>query len=135
MPNWCSNTVYLSHETQEKIDALCAELEKEKPEFFDAIMRTPQDLLNGEGWHMWRVERWGTKWNPSIYDFQKESDGSLRIEFDTAWAPPIGIYEHLTENGFKVDACYSEDGMCFRGTYTSESGDFCEDYEPEEEFA
>ena len=39
----------------------------------------------------------------------------------------------MTAQGFKIDAAYSEDGMCFRGTYTSEDGDYCENYDPDED--
>jgi hypothetical protein len=131
MPNYCQNTVFISHENSAEIERLFLEAEKEKSAFFDAIRPTPSELLEN-GWYQWRLDNWGTKWNPNIFDCSKESDGSIRLDFDTAWAPPIELYQFMTENGFKIDANYSEDGMCFRGTYTSEDGDCCENYDPEE---
>lgn len=131
MPNYCQNTLYVSHKNKAEIDNLLTEATKEEPKLFDAIRPTPPELLE-KGWYEWRLQNWGTKWNPIIGDCDKQEDGTLRIEFDTAWSPPIELYDFMTANGFDIEAFYSEDGMCFRGSYTSEYGDQPEDYEPED---
>ena len=126
MPNYCQNTLYVSHKNKAEIDRLFTEATKKEPNFFDAIRPTPPELLV-KGWYEWRVDNWGTKWNPIIDECDKQDDGSLRLSFDTAWAPPIKLYDFMTANGFEIEAFYSEEGMCFRGSYTSEHGHQCED--------
>jgi hypothetical protein len=75
-------------------------------------------------WYMWCVENWGTKWdigsdngevrglNPTIVD------NEATMSFDSAWSPPIGLYNKLVELGYKVHASYFEPGMAFCGIYT-----------------
>ena len=131
MPNYCQNTLYVSHENHAEIKRLLAEISKNEPALFDAIRPTPPELLK-KGWYEWRLEHWGTKWNPLIMEYEMEEAGNLKIYFDTAWAPPVELYEFMTTQGFKIEAHYSEEGMCFRGTYTSEHGDDCEPYLPDD---
>ena len=45
------------------------------------------------------------------------------LSFNTAWSPPIGFYEKMTELGFDVTAFYLEEGMGFVGKYSNEDGD------------
>jgi hypothetical protein len=47
--------------------------------------------------------------------------------FDSAWAPPIGLYKKLDELGYKVHASYFEPGMCFCGVWT-DGYDNCIEY-------
>jgi hypothetical protein len=47
----------------------------------------------------------------------------LHTYFDSAWAPPVGAYEKLTQLGFTVGAMYYEPGMAYCGTWDSETGD------------
>ena len=39
------------------------------------------------------------------------------MDFDTAWGPPIGVYEAAHEQGYSVHAAYYEPGMCFVGSW------------------
>ena len=39
------------------------------------------------------------------------------MSFDTAWSPPIGLYERLQVLGFYVRASYFEPGMGFAGRW------------------
>jgi hypothetical protein len=79
-------------------------------------------------WYDWCCDNWGVKWDfgrespdcPAA-EIQTADDGSLYVTlgFDTAWAPPLGFYEHLHTLGFHVKAYYFEMGMGFVGSSTN----------------
>ena len=69
-----------------------------------------------ENWYDWNVSNWGTKWETSVYSWEKLNDNSIRMNFDTAWSPPIAFYEFLAQNTeWYVTATYCEEGMGFVG--------------------
>ena len=79
----------------------------------------PEDI--GEGWYDFCVSNWGTKW-----DFGGAGNRGLdatrvgnqvSCTFDSAWAPPVGLYEKLVELGYSVEATYFEPGMAFCGIW------------------
>lgn len=113
MPNWCSNVAFISHENADELDKIVTELEKgEDAQLFESLVPNP----SGEWNYEWSVDNWGTKWDASIYEFELEPAG-LRINFDTAWSPPIEFYNKLTELGYQVEAFYYEESMDFAGQY------------------
>lgn len=128
MPNWCDNRVRLSHDDKEKIDALELEMAKKNDE--GRSMACPFQHLcpnpTGEWQYDWSVTNWGTKWEASIIDWDREDDNTLTIYFETAWCPPIALYEYLTEEGWGVDAVYHESGMCFAGQFIDGSDEYYE---------
>jgi len=67
-------------------------------------------------WYDWSVAHWGTKWDTDAQNVFYDGE-TLTLCFDTAWAPPIELYEYLVEQGFSVLADYYEPGMCFAGIY------------------
>jgi hypothetical protein len=48
------------------------------------------------------------------------------MRFDTAWSPPLGLYERLKALGFKVNASYFEPGMQFGGFWVDGKDDYTE---------
>lgn len=85
-------------------------------------------------WYMWSINNWGTKWDISsdvshrrlLHHYSeptKQDLNSIMLSFNTAWSPPIGFYEKMTELGFDVVAFYLEEGMGFVGKYSNEYGD------------
>lgn len=149
MPNWCNNTVEISHPDTAKMYALVEAINAGK--FCNFAIPTPKELTEtvagsvGEDkraeheaqmasnlekfghadWYSFQTSRWGTKWDvdpyePVEYDDQHDGNG-ITFGFDSAWSPPIGVYEELVEQGFKVKAFYWESGMCFAGKW--EDGD------------
>ena len=124
MPNWCNNTLTLTHEDVSKIDALEAELKSDAPQFFNFLRPNP----TGEWNYDWSVVNWGTKWDADLNDWERDGNSILFYTFDTAWGPPIALYDYLTENGWEVDAMYHECGMQFCGTYTSADGEETYEY-------
>ena len=76
-------------------------------------------------WWNWRNDNWGTKWNlvpndndASLngYDIQQGEEW-LRLEFETAWSPPAGIYDAIYEKypDLTVNWFYREDGNQIAG--------------------
>jgi hypothetical protein len=133
MPNWCDNSMRLYHEDKTKIDALEAEMSKKNDEGrsmaepFNHLCPRPAD--QEENWYDWNCSNWGTKWDASIIDWCRDSDNELTIYCDTAWSPPIALYEYLTEQGWEVTAYYHEGGMAFCGRWNSEDGDDYYEYD------
>lgn len=122
MPNWCSNYANFSHKDPEQAKKLIAAAKEDK--LFETFVPFP----NGEWDYGWAVHHWGTKWDASNMDIQSDDPADIAISFDTAWGPPIGFYNKMTELGFEVDATYYEEGMQFAGHYSSEDGDYSYEY-------
>ena len=130
MPNWCYNSVTLHHDSKEVIDAFEAELKKEDPQPLNHLRPNPA----GEWQYDWSVNNWGTKWDVSPMDWERESDNVIVMHFDSAWSPPITLYEYLEENGWTVRALYHEPGMGFAGKFEDGFDDYYEfDYTNREE--
>ena len=82
-------------------------------------------------WYSWRCSNWGTKWEVDIQDWHREDneDGTVtfNFHFDSAWSPPIGVYETISDReGWKVYATYFEGGSSFFG-YFQDGEDYCYD--------
>ena len=150
MPNWCNNTLNLRHEDPAMIER--AKLAFARGEFLNEFIPVPEALkitagsvgdadeqkkleedtcrnreVHGYGnWYDFCVGTWGTKWDVGGGDghmVEQDANGVV-FNFDSAWAPPTGAYEHLMEQGFEILAYYFEPGMAFCGKW--ENG--CDDY-------
>lgn len=83
---------------------------------------------NGEWDYNWCVQNWGTKWDVGGEDahmVEQDANGVV-FNFDSAWAPPTGAYEHLLEQGFEIIAYYYEPGMAFAGKWENGDDDYYE---------
>jgi hypothetical protein len=80
-------------------------------------------------WYDYCVNEWGTKWDVGGEGDQSSQDSptDLRMNFDSAWAPPVPAMEKFQDLGFKVKLIYWESGMCFCGMF-DENGDDYMDY-------
>ena len=80
-----------------------------------------------KNWYDFCVDEWGTKWDVQ-FDSCEVSDDGLELEgsFESAWAPPIGVYDALVNEGYEVEAYYYEPGMCFVGKYDNGDDDYYE---------
>jgi hypothetical protein len=156
MPNWCDNSISITHEDP----AMMQRLDKAFKEgnFLNEFVPCPPELLEEVGigenyrerseaheaaniekfghasWYSWRVENWGTKWEvgEGEFDYDPETNKATGW-FQTAWSPPVTAMEALTELGFIVELKYREEGMSFVGEYTSEDGDECYNVDFEDE--
>ncbi len=136
MPNHCANSLKLTATTPDNRELLAkirAAIADDRgffhlvipcpPELEDTPAKFPADEREAENlekfgfknWYEFQVARWGTKWNAyEIHTLDDEPD-TLTIQFDTAWSPPVGIYQMMHEKGFKVEATYCEQGCDFIG--------------------
>lgn len=141
MPNYCDNTLTVSHRDKEKIIRLHQAIENNS--LCQATIPIPEDLKNTtapsrepnemliakygvDNWYNFCLSQWGTKWDifeseANLHD--DSEDFTVTACFLTAWSPPLGIYRKLIEDGFEVDAMYFEAGMCFAGTINNEEGE------------
>jgi hypothetical protein len=80
-------------------------------------------------WYDFCVNEWGTKWDVNCDGNISLSECGTIVDagFDSAWAPPIAVYEALTEQGFNVCAYYYEPGMLFVGKW-EDGCDECYEY-------
>jgi len=155
MPNWCNNSVEISHPDTAKMYALVEAVNAGK--FCDFAIPTPEDLNITAGslghgtpeqlelerksaenvekygyanWYDYQVAKWGTKWDVEPYEpieYDDQHDGNkVTFGFDSAWSPPTGVYEALVEQGFTVKAFYYESGMCFAGRWEDGDDDYLE---------
>ena len=148
MPNWCNNTLTLTHEDPAMITRAKEALDR--GEFLNEFIPVPKQLqivagcvgdpeeqakleadtarnreeLGYGNWYDFCVGEWGTKWDVGG-DGQTDihPDGKmLHTTFDSAWSPPVNAYDKLVELGFGVNAMYYEGGMAYAGAY-DEYGD------------
>lgn len=154
MPNWCNNTVTISHAEPEALERLATAVREGN--FCKSVIPIPEELNIVAGrvgadtdpeqialveaekrnrekygvtnWYDFCTSRWGTKWDVDAYDPEdvKIENGTLTFGFDSAWSPPTGVYEALVEQGFSVRAYYYESGMAFCGVWEDGSDDYWE---------
>jgi len=146
MPNWCYNTVELTHEDPKMIArAKSAFLDKgllnefvPVPESLritagylgdDAEQKAleAQEASNLEkhgyrNWYDYCVNEWGTKWDVGGQEVNDIPNGVI-LTFDSAWAPPTNAYEKLMAMGFQIRAMYYEPGMGFCGVWDNGQDD------------
>lgn len=95
-------------------------------------------------WYDWCNLHWGTKWGDYDHDLIAEGKDFVVVKFESAWSPPIGFYEKMVANGYKVCASYVEVGCDYYGSWIN-GRDKCmslsdyvdieeSDYEHEEDF-
>jgi hypothetical protein len=140
MPNWCNNTLTLSHPDKAMMEKA---IEATRNGFLQTLIPCPKELtdtikgsvglpyhqrllefkqqLNIEffghaTWYEWALENWGTKWDISDIEGVTQPD-SFIIVFQSAWSPPTKAYEKLHEMGFNVHAYYYEGGCAFCGEW------------------
>ena len=155
MPNWCNNVVEIGHEDPAKLKALVEAYNEGKFCSFaipvpaslsivagrvgeegspEQIELEAQEKSNLEkhgyaNWYDFCVNEWGTKWDVGGDGDRielEEGQDNTTLDFDSAWAPPLGVYQALMEQGFSVRAYFYESGMCFAGIFDENGEDFYE---------
>ena len=77
-----------------------------------------------EGWYEWRLEHWGTKWAAEDLSQEVSKDGmQTDLDFETAWGPPIEIYEAMKKKGYEVEAEFYEPNMEIDGYWSNAEGE------------
>jgi hypothetical protein len=143
MPNWCSNSVTLSHDNpemiaravkgylasslineflpcpQELIDTIAGSYgDEDKQRELELKQKANFEKYGAKDWYDWSIANWGTKWDVGGDEYTQANPNTCRFSFESAWAPPIQFFEHLESLGFQVEAMYYEPGMCFCGIYS-----------------
>ena len=132
MPNHCYNTLTFCGPEQTleqiKIDLGHIEIGEDNdgdpttiysPLHFNNLIPMPDDVSTDSSnenlpkWYIWRVDNWGTKWEPWATTCSLV-DNMLTYTFITAWAEPQQIVEFLSEK-YKLPTHHS---------YTEEFGQF-----------
>ena len=131
MPNWCSNQATI-HGTKEQILEFVGAYERGG--VIENYLPTPRDADGElrEDWYDWRLANWGCKWDFGKTEYTADEEcfwsvgtdeyegyGMVTLRFDTAWSPPIGLYEALNALDMIVEAYYFEPMMAFCGQWSN----------------
>lgn len=114
-PNLLQTIMPCPQELKETMSGYYGDEEKQKE-----LEKKQQENVEKYGhanWYDYCVDVWGTKWDVSGVSILSRTDNTLSLTFDTAWSPPIGVYNELTDKGFFVEATYVEAGMGYDGFY------------------
>ena len=120
MPNHTDNRVILSHDDSKMIDDIYNVMNTEGTELCHHLIPEPRDDA-GEptsGWYEWRLDNWGTKWDVYNVHMTRMDDNTLVMSFDTAWSPPIPVFDKMVDMGYEINARYLDEGWGYIGEYT-----------------
>jgi hypothetical protein len=153
MPNWCDNTVTISHTDPARMAELVEAINDRR--FCDFARPVPDDLKITAGflgdeakqqareqqeaanlerygyknWYDWCVNEWGPTRDIEAHEhveYDSEGDTEITFGFDSAWSPPLGVYEALFKQGYNVKGFYFEMGMGFAGVWDNGEDDYFE---------
>tara|TARA_R110001592_G_C12709850_1_gene707693 strand:+ start:85 stop:564 length:480 start_codon:yes stop_codon:yes gene_type:complete len=143
MPNWCYNemTIYTDsasnkyNETKKekikkmeeqlkdfvKTSIIKSETEESNSLTFQGVVPRPES--EEQNWYDWNCLNWGCKWDAgeAFVDIEKDI---VRLNFDTAWAPPIQWMEALTKKYplLKIQNKINEESEAFTGYIMATNG-------------
>ena len=117
MPNWCSNTITINNLSREQVRDLMKYISDNEGRFFQYFKPRPQSEANN--WYDWNTKNWGTKWDACETHISEIHKDKIVIMFESAWAPPIHLYETMHRNGYSFTASYSEPMMGFAGLFNN----------------
>jgi hypothetical protein len=118
---FCNHIIPVPKELTETVSGHCGEGYAQDLNQFK--MELNLKYFGVKDWYDFCVARWGTKWDvggDSAYSDPvelKEGQNDVTLGFDSAWSPPVGVYEAMVEQGFSVRAYYYEPGMAFAGVW------------------
>jgi hypothetical protein len=140
MPNWCDNNISITgpNSVIDKIEKITKDEGRLLNYFYP--MPTELDNTTADGskdkammkkhgysnWYDWAVDNWSTKWDVNeFFGVERHNlidsldESTITFAFSSAWAPPIGAYEHfINENSnVSIRASYFEGGCDFMGIW------------------
>jgi len=108
MPNWTNNEITITTKSKKDLDIFMKLVKGKDNDFdFDKIEPMPDNIFQGNlgqkereehgrnNWYDWSWDNWGTKWNSCQTQATRLDDTKAFFIFDTAWSPPVPIYEAL----------------------------------------
>jgi Ferredoxin-like domain in Api92-like protein len=105
MPNWVNNTLKVIKGDPKEIFEF---VRTEESVFdFNTLVPMPEQIKNSKeevdmfglkvpAWYAWSCDNWGTKWNAGDAKYSTEDPDHV-IWFDTAWDPPVPVFEALAK--------------------------------------
>src|SRR5260370_15420717 len=77
-------------------------------------------------WYEWSCQHWGTKWNACDPEVTDNGDGSLHVQFDTAWSFPLPIFQKLAGEfpTLNFEGSADEPNMEIFITFEGDNGEF-----------
>jgi hypothetical protein len=105
MPNWVNNTLkVIKGDPKEVFELVRTE---ESVVDFNTLVPMPEHIKNSDeevalagfnvpAWYGWAVENWGTKWNARDAKHSTKDPAHV-LWFDTAWSPPVPVFESLAK--------------------------------------
>src|SRR6266404_7505039 len=84
------------------------------------------DKYGAPTWYEWRCEHWGTKWNACDAEVSDNGDGSLRVNFETAWSFSFPIFRKLAADfpTLVIEGSAEEPNMEIYITFEGRNGEF-----------
>lgn len=138
MPNWCQNNLTIEHDDLNKVmEFVKAYKEGRACEHYMPVPKNDKgELITDESrsdyWYTWCINNWGTKWDIGSDNDERRGlhptivGNQATMTFDSAWTPPVFLYERLYELGFSVEATYFEPGMGFCGIFEDGEEEYIE---------
>lgn len=150
MPNYCNNVVEIRgpvkvvkalvdhkldfqkiHPYPPELDIVAGRSGADDSPEQKALVAAEESNLKKYGyknWYDWCVSEWGTKWNAGgdndammvDYDEDVDNQGTALFQFDTAWAPALGVLQKLMDDHpeLSIECRYYEPGVGFMGVWT-----------------
>jgi len=150
MPNYCNNVVEIRgpvkvvkalvdhkldfqkiHPYPPELDIVAGRSGADDSPEQKALVAAEESNLKKYGyknWYDWCVSEWGTKWNAGgdndammvDYDEDVDNQGIALFQFDTAWAPALGVLQKLRDDHpeLSIECRYYEPGVGFMGVWT-----------------
>jgi len=155
MPNWCDNTVMIKGDAGTVLTVKQMLQESGNVFSFSKLLPCPPALMNttapnrneqsvafnkskfgASDWYDWCIENWGTKWNSSEAAITMDHTDQIAYSFQTAWAPPIPVYQKLAEMfpNINIFINYDECGGDFSGWRYYQNGELSKEEEYNESF-
>jgi hypothetical protein len=77
-------------------------------------------------WYEWRCRHWGTKWNACYAEVSDNGDGSLHVNFESAWHFPFPIFRKLVAEfpTLVIEGSAEEPNMEIYITFEGRNGEF-----------
>jgi hypothetical protein len=126
---FCDNKINIFNMNKDAISRIKISIESDS--LFNNWIPRPVDEKN---WLKWNLENWGT--TKDIIDGQIShvvSPYELECVFTTMTAPPIAAYEHLTKNGFTIQAFFHIPDLTMCGTWNKVTNEESFEYNFENE--
>jgi hypothetical protein len=117
MPNWCNNSVFITAE-KARIDAIVEALELDQDRAHISKESRQSSCWNEDvEWSLFNTIRparkdtdwdahYGTNREAAVEYYEREDDETILIAFQSAWRPPVELYEWMVLNGYTVAAAY-----------------------------